>query len=168
MKTFQDVYGNTVHLSFSQNAFGMDAKHVLVICRYKNQWLFTRHKKRGLEFPGGKVELGETPEAAAIREVKEETGAIIDSLRYIGQYEVIGSNEHFVKNVYFAKITSIEKHDQYFETNGPVLSSTTLTPESLTDEYSFIMKDEVIQSCIAFIKDNHFLLENTDFPEKTF
>ncbi len=157
MKTFQDVNGNTVHLSFSKKAFAMEPRHVLIICRYKNQWLFTRHKKRGLEFPGGKVEPGETPEDAAIREVKEETGAIIDSLLYIGQYEVIGSNEHFVKNVYYAKIKSMEKYDQYFETDGPVLSSASLTPESLTDEYSFIMKDEVIQSCIAFIKENHVL-----------
>jgi 8-oxo-dGTP diphosphatase len=51
----------------------------------------------------------------------------------------------------------MEKHDQYYETDGPVLSSASLTPESLTDEYSFIMKDEVIQSCIAFIKENHVL-----------
>lgn len=37
-------------------------------------------------FPGGAVELGETPEQAAIREVKEETGLDVEVRRLIGVY----------------------------------------------------------------------------------
>ena len=37
-------------------------------------------------FPGGAVELGETPEMAAIREVKEETGLVVEISRLIGVY----------------------------------------------------------------------------------
>ncbi len=37
-------------------------------------------------FPGGAIELGETPEAAAIREVKEETGLDVIVDRLIGIY----------------------------------------------------------------------------------
>lgn len=37
-------------------------------------------------FPGGAIELGETPEMAAIREVKEETGLDVDVNKLIGIY----------------------------------------------------------------------------------
>ena len=37
-------------------------------------------------FPGGAIELGETPEMAAIREVKEETGLDVDINKLIGIY----------------------------------------------------------------------------------
>ena len=41
---------------------------------YPNYWLMVNHKSRGWELPGGSIEKNETPEMAAIREVKEETG----------------------------------------------------------------------------------------------
>lgn len=37
-------------------------------------------------FPGGAIELGETPEMAAIREVKEETGLDVEVGKLIGIY----------------------------------------------------------------------------------
>lgn len=37
-------------------------------------------------FPGGAVELGETPEQAAIREVKEETGLVVEIHDLVGIY----------------------------------------------------------------------------------
>lgn len=37
-------------------------------------------------FPGGAVELGETPQMAAVREVKEETGLTVETGRLIGVY----------------------------------------------------------------------------------
>lgn len=37
-------------------------------------------------FPGGAIELGETPQMAAIRETKEETGLDVEVVRLIGIY----------------------------------------------------------------------------------
>ena len=57
-----------------------EARHVLVVLKYKDKWLLTQHSNRGIEFPGGKAEEGETIEEAAIRETIEETGVTITNL----------------------------------------------------------------------------------------
>jgi 8-oxo-dGTP diphosphatase len=144
MIVFQDMYQNEVQLSFSQNPFSDDPKHVWVICQYKEKWLLTRHRERGLEFPGGKVEVGESPEDAAIREVKEETGGDVENLTYLGQYKVLGRGKTIVKNIYFAKINSLTNQSTYFETYGPELLTVFPTNISQNRNYSFIMKDEVL------------------------
>lgn len=75
MYEFKDYYQNTVQLSFDDQPFSDSPKHVWVICRFGGKWLLTEHEDRGYEFPGGKVESMECAEEAALREVKEETGA---------------------------------------------------------------------------------------------
>lgn len=152
MKIFTDYYGNTVRLSFSENSFSKNPQHVFVICRHNGKWVLTKHKKRGLEFPGGKREAGETLVEAAKREVFEETGGVVEEVTFIGQYEVSGENDSFVKNIYFAEIKYFEKRPYYYETFGPVLVDSPLTPDELTKEYSFIMKDDVVQECMKRLK----------------
>ncbi|MCK5616334.1 NUDIX hydrolase [Candidatus Pacearchaeota archaeon] len=49
--------------------------HILMIQRDR-EWHKEAHAK--WEFPGGKVDFGETPEEACIREAKEESGANIE------------------------------------------------------------------------------------------
>lgn len=152
MKTFKDYYNNKVRLSFEDHPFSKHPKHVWVICRYNQQWLLTRHKDRGIEFPGGKVEAGENAEEAAIREVKEETGATIEKLCYIGQYYVEGKGGEIIKNVYYATIDTVEKQDTYYETEGPVLLDK--LPEKMRKkaDYSFMMKDDVLPASLKKIE----------------
>ncbi|HEX6594478.1 MAG TPA: nucleoside triphosphatase YtkD [Bacillota bacterium] len=152
MFTFRDYYDNVVKLSFADHPFSKHPKHVWVICMYNNKWLLTEHKDRGLEFPGGNVEKGETAREAAIREVREETGGIIRKITYIGQYYVQGKGGNIIKNVYVAEIAELRKQATYFETNGPVLLSEIPTNVKDHELYSFIMKDDVLTHCLQYLK----------------
>ncbi|MBO0960294.1 nucleoside triphosphatase YtkD [Neobacillus sp. MM2021_6] len=151
MKQFVDRNENEVKLAFSQGAFNQEAKHVLIICQYKDDWFLTNHKQRGLEFPGGKVELGETLEEAARRETLEETGAILGSLQFIAEYKVTDPNGPFVKTVFWGQVESVMETNSYFETNGPVIIKGDILQQRFRDDFSFIMQDEVIEECIKQI-----------------
>lgn len=151
---FHDYYGNEVKLSFTKYPFSSSPKHVWVICRYDGKWLLTKHLSRGIEFPGGKVEDGETPEEAAHREVMEETGATIKELHYVAQYYVEGKGGSIIKNVYFAKIEQLIRQQSYFETEGPILLEKLPKQIRRDQRFSFMMKDEVLVNTIAYIKQH--------------
>ncbi|MGD6795429.1 RNA deprotection pyrophosphohydrolase [Metabacillus indicus] len=144
MFRFKDYYHNEVHLSFEEHPFSEKPKHVWVICRYGNRWLLTIHRDRGYEFPGGKVEKGENPSDAALREVKEETGASVSKLHYVGQYKVLGKEKTIIKNIYYAEIDEIIPQADYLETEGPILFETLPTDIGRNRKFSFIMKDDVL------------------------
>lgn len=145
METFIDEQGGRVTVSFQKDSFAQKACHVLVICRFYDQWLLTKHKERGWEFPGGKKEGNETLEEAAKREVEEETGARLKSLQYIGEYEVDSGEKSFVKAIFYAEAENLLPKEDYFETNGPVLIGGDILTLRFQDSYSFIMKDKVIE-----------------------
>jgi 8-oxo-dGTP diphosphatase len=150
--TFTDYYNNEVELVFDEHPFSQHPKHVWVVCTYENRWLLTLHPRRGIEFPGGKVEPGEVPRDAAIREVFEETGATIDQLYEVGQYRVLGKAGTIIKNVYYANILKIEKQESYFETEGPILMDR--LPKQLKQQhsFSFMMKDKVLSNTLKYLK----------------
>jgi len=155
MKSFYDQNGYEVLLSFSQSAFPVPPKHVLVLCRYDNSWLLTNHPKRGLEFPGGKIEEGETVQEAAKREVWEETGGQLNDLLYVGEYMVKDPLHPFVKAICYGKIESLAPKKDYLETKGPVLIKGDLAQLLKSDQFSFLMKDEVVPQTLRYLKHSH-------------
>lgn len=139
MIIFNDVFGSRVELTFGENRYGMPARHVLVVLKHNDKWLLTHHSIRGIEFPGGKAEAGESIEEAAIREMIEETGVTIANPTQFAEY-VVQSDVTFCKAVFTGEVVQIENNPQLHETKGAVW----MTDEELDtcENLSFYMKDE--------------------------
>jgi len=58
-----------------------------VICRRNDEILYVRKPKARWTLPGGKVEANESPAQAAERELREETGLILEDLSYVTRFE---------------------------------------------------------------------------------
>jgi len=62
-----------------------------------------------MEIAAGKVDPGETPEQAAIREVEEELGYRIDSVVKAGQFYSSPGGLSEVNHIFFANVTQAQK-----------------------------------------------------------
>ena len=64
--------------------------YVAIQSKYQGKWVLSFHRDRQRwECPGGHVEPGEKPVAAAVREVEEESGLLVpaDSLQHMASIE---------------------------------------------------------------------------------
>ena len=63
-------------VAFYEKADDELLQFAVIAAKYQGRWVLCEHKERSTwEFPGGHREAGETIEAAAVRELYEETGA---------------------------------------------------------------------------------------------
>ncbi|MBC7712338.1 MAG: NUDIX domain-containing protein [Rhizobacter sp.] len=74
-----------------------------------------------LEFPGGKIEVGETPEAACRREVHEEVGFVIPSEEKLVLFKY---QDYSVENKNICLFVFISKFDQLPQDKGQWLTIT--------------------------------------------
>ncbi|MFC4410285.1 NUDIX domain-containing protein [Chungangia koreensis] len=117
MLSFKDQHSVDVQLSFKKHSFALKPEHVLVVVLNNGNWLMTNHPTRGTEYPGGKVEKGESLEEAAIRETYEETGVVLKDLKWIAEY-IVYTEEPFCKAVFTGKVERIEECPVSYETDG--------------------------------------------------
>ena len=62
---------------------------VVIAARHQGKWVYVRHQERdSYELPGGRIEPGESPYAAAERELYEESGALDFHLKELCTYGV--------------------------------------------------------------------------------
>ncbi|MBT32719.1 MAG: NUDIX hydrolase [Thalassobius sp.] len=90
-------------------------KRTAVICLLKcgDQLLLLKRKNepnKGLYTPvGGKLDPFETPEAAAVREIREETGIVVDEVAYCGMLiETSPTKYNWTSFVYLSEIDYCE------------------------------------------------------------
>jgi 8-oxo-dGTP diphosphatase len=82
-----------------------------VICRRDNRILYVRKPKARWTLPGGKVEADESPAQAAARELREETGLILEDLAYVTRFEG-GAVLHHVFEVSVTMIATPAPHNE--------------------------------------------------------
>ncbi|TDQ40799.1 NUDIX hydrolase [Aureibacillus halotolerans] len=97
-------------------------KHIVsaavIVKNERNEILLIKGPRRGWEMPGGQVEEGEPLRTAAIREVQEESGILVEITAFCGIYQNIKTS---ICNTLFL--------------GKPVGGSITTSPESLEVGY---------------------------------
>jgi mutator protein MutT len=104
------------------NTFG----EILLLQRCDNDWLFPGKWC----LPGGHVDLGEGPEEAAIREVKEETGITLKSVKMLKKYIY----EDGFASMYFLAIGGID-----FDVDAII----SITPKE-HQKYKWVSTDDLV------------------------
>jgi len=83
-----------------------DGAHAIIVTPDKKIVLFKqyRYPTRTFEWsiPGGKIDEGETPETAAIREIKEELGIGVKTIKFIGTWVAQSSLNTEKLNIFVA------------------------------------------------------------------
>jgi ADP-ribose pyrophosphatase len=74
------------------------SNEVITLWQYKHG-----SRRHGLTFPAGTIDGGESPEAAARRELMEETGYRAQNLRFLGRYALSGNQGCGFAHLFVAK-----------------------------------------------------------------
>ena len=94
-----------INVQFYAADTAAELRYAVVAARCGGQWVLSRHRERGTwELPGGHREPGEDIDAAARRELYEETGAELFTLSRVCVYSVTADGRTDYGMLYFAEI----------------------------------------------------------------
>lgn len=110
---------------------------VIVIAEKDDKFLMVKQWRHGekhlsIEFPGGVIDEGETPEQAARRELKEETGFEAGKMTFLGK---MNPNPALFRN-----------HSYFFTTNELLTTGKQKLDDDEYVDYFEIPKEEVIKN----------------------
>lgn len=72
-------------------------KVVGIVVKNSDQVLLVKRRDVPVwEFAGGKIEKGESPESAIVREIEEESGFLVNIIRKIGRYTLMSRNNRVI------------------------------------------------------------------------
>ncbi|MCM3707994.1 MULTISPECIES: NUDIX hydrolase [Cytobacillus] len=125
---------------------------VVIILNERNEVLLQKRHDGGWGLPGGLMDLGESFEETAKREVLEETGLAVENLKLLN---VFSGSDYYLKvqngdefysatALYFTKDVSGELQADYSESLELQYFELTNLPDGLTDEYRGFIEEYIV------------------------
>lgn len=144
---FKDFMNGNVEVELPLDKKAIFRVSTYAIIEHNDSLLMIRdgRSEQGLEFPGGGIELGQSPQEALLREVKEETGYTID----IHSIEIV---DFFYENYYHPQ------RDEYYcglslffkcSLQSTIQGEQELDSEDEISEVVWVKKEELQEEMIA-------------------
>ncbi|MCR4676701.1 MAG: (deoxy)nucleoside triphosphate pyrophosphohydrolase [Sphaerochaetaceae bacterium] len=99
------------------------------------------------EFPGGKIEEGESPEEALVREIREELSTDIEVEKFIAEVSYTYTTFHLSMKVYLCRLTGGEPVQSEHVDSRWLKKEEVYSVEWAPADY--LIMDEVVSACFS-------------------